>query len=52
VLGVKTEPAQREIDLRNYAKYLLRECSIIEKRALLSCLQSKLVMRDKQIVKE
>jgi len=25
---------------------------IIEKRGLLSCLQSKLVMRDKQIVKE
>ena len=54
VLGMQPSQfeKQREADTRNYAKYLLKEGSIVEKRALLSCLQSKLVMRDKRIVKE
>ncbi len=38
------------IDIRNYAKYLLREGTIFEKRELLSCLKSKLLMSDKQVV--
>ena len=54
VLGIHTEPkdGQKDIDLRNYAKYLLKEGSIVEKRALLSCLKSRIVMRDKKVVKE
>jgi site-specific DNA recombinase len=40
---------QKEIDMRNYAKYILREGSILEKRELLTNLQSKLVMRNKII---
>jgi DNA invertase Pin-like site-specific DNA recombinase len=42
---------QKDIDMRNYAKYVLREGSILEKREVLGCLESKLVMKDKKIFK-
>jgi len=42
---------QKEIDIRNYAKYVLREGSIMEKREVLGCLESKLVMKNKKIIK-
>lgn len=35
---------QKGIDLRDYAKYLLREGSVTEKRELLLCIKSKLVL--------
>jgi len=38
-----------EIDIRNYAKYLLQEGKDTEKRELLSCLNSKIVLERKQI---
>ena len=39
----------KEIDIRNYAKYILRERSIWEKRELLSHLRSKLLLKGKKI---
>ena len=39
----------KEIDIRNYAKYILREKSIWEKRELLSHLRSKLLLKNKEI---
>jgi len=39
----------REIDIRNYAKYILRERSIWEKRELLSHLRSKIFLKNKII---
>lgn len=41
--GNDTAP-KKEIDLRNYAKYLLKEGSVTEKRELLLCIKSKLVL--------
>jgi DNA invertase Pin-like site-specific DNA recombinase len=38
-----------DIDIRNYAKYLLRDGAIWEKREVLSCLKSKVVMKEKKI---
>ncbi len=38
---------QKNIDLRGYAKYLLKEGSVIEKRELLACMKSKLVLTQK-----
>jgi DNA invertase Pin-like site-specific DNA recombinase len=54
VLGIsKNEKAkQKEIDTRNYAKYILKEGSIFEKRELLSCLKSKLILKNKKIYLE
>lgn len=50
VLLDKKEKVQvEEIDIRNYAKYLLREGADIEKRELLSCLRSKIVLKNKSI---
>lgn len=50
VLGIKENPkAEKDIDIRIYAKYLLREGSVIEKRELLSCMKSKLIFKNKTI---
>lgn len=40
-----TKP-QKELDLREYAKYLLKEGSVTEKRELLLCIMSKLVLTE------
>lgn len=52
VLGIanKDFEKQREVDIRNYAKYLLKEGSVLEKRELLSNLQSKLVLENRRII--
>jgi hypothetical protein len=39
----------KDVNLRNYIKYLLKEGSLIEKRELMACFKSKLTMRDKII---
>lgn len=49
VLGHKKEARNTEIDIRNYAKYLLREGSIYEKRELLSLLKSKLILKERKV---
>lgn len=49
-IGENLKPIK--IDLKTYAKYLLKEGSIIEKRELLSCLKSKLVMKEKKLLLE
>ena len=41
-----------KIDLKTYAKYLLKEGSVIEKRELLSCLKSKLVIKERKLLLE
>ena len=40
---------KHEQDIRNYAKYILTEGTGIEKRELLSNLQSKLVIKDRAV---
>lgn len=53
VLLRKTEKvAVDEIDIRNYAKYLLREGRDVEKRELLSCFKNRLILKEKKIVLE
>ncbi len=52
VLGHKKEANNSEIDIRNYAKYLLREGTLVEKRELLFFLKSKLALKDKKIILE
>lgn len=52
VLGHKQEKTSVDVDVRNYAKYLLKEGTLVEKRELLSCMKSKLVLREKKICLE
>lgn len=50
LLGIKEKTTEvGEIDMRNYAKYLLREGTLWEKRELLACLRSKIVMNNRQV---
>ena len=54
VLGIsQTEhDKQQEVDVRNYAKYILREGTGVEKRELLSNLKSRLVIKDSKVILE
>lgn len=49
VLGNKKEKNDINIDIRNYVKYLLGQGTVLEKRELLSCFKSKLILKDKKI---
>lgn len=49
VLGLKEKVEVGEIDIRNYAKYILKEGSNTEKRELLSNFKGKIVINDKMI---
>jgi hypothetical protein len=49
VLGSKEKQKISEIDIKRYAKYLLEEGTMEEKRELLAHLQGKLVLKDKKI---
>ena len=50
LLGMKGQSVKvGDVDMRNYAKYILREGTIFEKRELLSCLRSKLTMANKEV---
>ena len=39
----------KDVDIRNYAKYVLKESSNLEKRELLSCLKSKILLANKMV---
>lgn len=51
-LGKDEKLPEEKIDIKTYAKYLLRESSIVEKRELLGCLKSRLVIKDKVVYLE
>jgi DNA invertase Pin-like site-specific DNA recombinase len=48
-LGIKKQIKIPDIDIRGYAKYVLREGSDLEKRELLNCFKNKLLLKEKQI---
>ena len=50
VLGLEEKSIRvADVDIRNYAKHVLRSGSITEKRELLGCLRSKLTLAKKEI---
>jgi len=50
VLGIEKDNIKTiDVDIRNYAKYILREGNIMEKRELLACLKDKLILKNKQV---
>lgn len=51
MFGIKDEKRLKEkgVDIRMYAKYLLKEGTIYEKRELLENLKNRLVVNDKKI---
>ncbi len=49
VLGYGYNPDQQEINLHNFAKYVLTEGTRDEKRALISCLDRTIYLKDKEL---
>ncbi len=49
LLGNKTPITVKNIDIRNYAKFILQEGSIEEKREFLRCLKSEISLNNKKI---
>lgn len=50
LLGIKEKATKvGDIDVRNYAKYILRDGTMEEKRELLTCLRSKVIMNNKEV---
>ncbi len=52
VFGIKDDKKikEKEVDIRAYAKYILREGTIYEKRELLEQLKNKIVLDDRKII--
>jgi DNA invertase Pin-like site-specific DNA recombinase len=49
LLGTKTAVTVKDIDIRNYAKFILQEGSMEEKREMLRCLNSKIALNGKKV---
>lgn len=47
--GTKAQIAVKDIDIRNYAKFILQEGNIDEKRGFFRCLNSDILLKDKVI---
>jgi len=52
MLGEKERKSNIDVSSKDYAKYLLKEGTLIEKRGLLYFLKSKLVLKDRKIILE
>ena len=48
-LGKEKTKDIQPIDLREYATFVLKEGSVLEKRSILECLKSEMVMKDRLI---
>ncbi|MFA6608456.1 MAG: recombinase family protein [Candidatus Paceibacterota bacterium] len=49
VLGDTKQIKVKDVDIRNYAKYILKEGTDLEKRELLGCFKSKILLKNKMI---
>lgn len=49
VLNIKQHIQIKDVDIRDYAKFILKDGSIEEKRELLTCFKSKILLKEKQI---
>jgi site-specific DNA recombinase len=49
LLGKKASASVKDIDIRNYAKFILQEGSIDEKREFLRCLKSQIILENKRV---
>ncbi len=49
LLGTKTAVTVKDIDIRNYAKFILIEGSVDDKREFLRCLKSDIVLKNKKV---
>jgi hypothetical protein len=50
MLGKKENIKVADLEIRNYAKYILKEGTNAEKRELLGCFKSKISLKEKIII--
>lgn len=48
-LGKKKSEKIEPVDLRDYAKFVLKEGSVLEQRSILECISSELILKNKNI---
>jgi hypothetical protein len=46
---IKSKKQRQNVDMKDYAKYVLKEGSAIEKRELLANLRSRIVLKEKKL---
>ncbi len=49
MLGIKEKIEVKDLDIKNYAKYILKEGTEVEKRELLGCLKTSIFLANKSI---
>lgn len=49
ILDSKAQTQQIDVNLKNYAKYILNEGTVMEKRELMGCFKSKLIITNKLV---
>ena len=49
ILNIKQQIQIKDVDIRDYAKFILKDGSIEEKRELITCFKSKILLKDKVI---
>lgn len=49
VLNIKQQIQIKDVDIRDYAKFILKDGSIEEKRELLTCFKSRIFLKNKQL---
>ena len=49
ILGIKQQIQIKDVDIKDYAKFILKDGTIGEKRELLTCFKSKILLNDKII---
>lgn len=49
VLNIKQQIQIKDVDIRDYAKFILKDGSIEEKRELLTCFKSKIFLKNKEL---
>lgn len=50
LLGERSDVSTKDIDVKDYVKFLLKEGSLDEKREILGCFKSKVVLKNKRIL--
>ena len=49
-LGKKKTDSIESVDLKDYAKFVLREGTVLEQRSVLECISSELALKNKKVI--
>ena len=49
-LGKENTTKVQKVDLQHYSKFILKEGSVLEKRSVLECLKSNLILENKRVL--